>query len=142
MDKPVLVVAVGHLAELQVAANSKTPLPTTTIKIELLRAFDVEKLRDLHEVCGKPFDNTEPLLLTAVRTEYGHTGQRWFWIQLPALALLEPEYIAVVQVLYNFEVLNTTCLLLLDITATKTFKLSQSVMFRLLKLPKSDMCQY
>ena len=50
-----LVVAVGHLAELQVAADSKTPLPTTTIKIELLRAFDVEKLRDLHEVCGKPF---------------------------------------------------------------------------------------
>ena len=59
-----LVVAVGHLAELQVTANSEAPLPTTSIKVELLRAFDIEKLRDLHEVCGKPFGASQSLQCT------------------------------------------------------------------------------
>ena len=53
--KPILVIAIGHLAGFNVIANSNNPAPRTDIKIELLRPFDVEKLRDLHDICRRPF---------------------------------------------------------------------------------------
>ncbi|KAI0735619.1 hypothetical protein C8Q76DRAFT_690220 [Earliella scabrosa] len=72
--KPILVIAIGHLAGFNVIANSNNPAPRTDIKIELLRPFDVEKLRDLHDICRRPFDKTAPLM-SAVRSSHYRGGK-------------------------------------------------------------------